>query len=167
MGYTNPRIRSGGALDYVIRVLGIAGTLSAAIVMGLNNQTISLFGVPLKAKYHYTPAFTYFVVANAIVAVYGLISLTFCLCFKAKAPKLCSPKVLFLFDFLMTLLVMSATSAASSVAYIGKKGNSHSGWVAICHQFGKFCDRVVGSLFASFFGTVMFMIFTIMSAGSQ
>lgn len=167
MGYTNSIYRCGGTLDYVVRLLGIAATLSAAVVMGLNNQTISIFGLSLKAKYHYTPAFTFFVIANAIAAVYGLISLTFCLCLKAKAPKVYGPKMLFFFDFLMTLLIMSGFSAASSVAYIGKKGNSHSGWVAICHQFGKFCNHVAGALLASFLGTIMFMIFTIMSAGSQ
>lgn len=167
MAYTNSRYRSGGMLDYLFRLLAIAATLSAAIVMGLNKQTISIFGVSVKAKYHYSPAFTFFVVANGIGALYGLLSLTFCLFCKAKAQKSYGPKVLFLFDFVITALVISGLSAASAIAYVGKKGNSHSGWLAICDQFGKFCDHVTGSLIASLFGTLMFMFFTIMSAGSQ
>lgn len=163
MGYTSSRYGAGG----VVRLLAIAATLSAAIVMGFNEQTISIFGVAVEAKYYYSPAFTFFVVANGVGALYGLLSLTFCFCCKAKASKFHGSKLLFFFDFVMTLLVISGASAATAIAYVGKKGNSHSGWVPICDQFGKFCDHVAGALLASFLGTLMFMIVTIMSAGSQ
>ena len=73
--YTENRSRSGGDdtkringvsrrslffVDFILRLLAIASTFSAAIVMGTNKQMVTLPIVgPLSAKYQYSPAFVY------------------------------------------------------------------------------------------------------------
>ncbi|GLJ46949.1 hypothetical protein SUGI_0990760 [Cryptomeria japonica] len=151
-------------IELVIRVLALGGTLAAAIVVGRDKQTVNVFGVALKAKYTYSAAFVFFVVANAIACVYVFLSLPFAL-LKPKS-HVAIKFVVFFLDLVMVALVMAGASAATAIAYVGHKGNSHTKWSAICNPFDRFCDHIGGALVASFISFILFMLLTIISAVS-
>ncbi|KAH9329349.1 hypothetical protein KI387_001457, partial [Taxus chinensis] len=80
-----------------LRLVAIAATLAAAIVIGTNKQTLHVFGAPLKAKYNYSPAFLFFMVANAIAGGYALLSLPITL-LKPKHMSAATKFVIFFLD---------------------------------------------------------------------
>lgn len=65
---------------------------------------------------------------------------------------------------LMMVLVVSACAAATAIGYVGKYGNSHTGWTPICDHFGKFCHRVTTSVAISYLAVLCLLILTIISA---
>eukprot|EP01018_Ginkgo_biloba_P017216 Gb_12162 [translate_table: standard] len=158
---------SVGIFELLLRLLAVGATLAAAIVMGTNTQTISLLTLQLRAKYSYSAALKFFVVANAIACAYSFLSLpiTALKVLKKHSP-IGTKFVLFLFDLVMVALVMAGASAATAIAYVGHKGNSHTRWAPICDTFDRFCDHVGGALVSSFIAVVIFMILTILSAFS-
>lgn len=56
------------------------------------------------------------------------------------------------------MLLVSSISAALAIAHVGKKGNSHAGWLPICGQVPKYCDQVTGALAAGFVGLITYTI---------
>ncbi|GLJ35170.1 hypothetical protein SUGI_0707940 [Cryptomeria japonica] len=159
--------RAGGLREIFLRLMATLTTLGAAIFMGLDKQTIDVYGVYLYAKYYYMPAFTFFVVANATAALYGLLSLAIYYCSNVKGRLHCIRKWLFFFDFMMTLVITSGVSAAAAIGYIGLEGNNHVGWIEVCKEFEMFCQRGGGALCASAMGLLIFIGLTVVSAGSQ
>ncbi|GMN27973.1 hypothetical protein TIFTF001_001890 [Ficus carica] len=135
----------------LVRFLAFAATLSAAIVMATSHQNASVFAVSFEAKYSQTPAFKYFVIANAIVSVYGFLVLFL-------PSKSLLWRLVVAFDLVFTLLLSSSISAALAIAYVGKKGNSYAGWLPICGQVPKYCDQVKGALVAGFIGVIIYMV---------
>lgn len=63
----------------------------------------------------------------------------------------------------MTLLLDSSISACLAIAQVGKKGNTHAGWLPICGQVPKFCDRVTGSLIAGFAAAILYFLLLLFS----
>lgn len=61
-------------------------------------------------------------------------------------------------------LATSAAAAATSIVYLAHNGNSNSNWLAICNQFGDFCQKVSGAVVASFITVVSFMFLILLSA---
>lgn len=55
-------------------------------------------------------------------------------------------------------LLTSSISAALAIAHVGKKGNSHAGWLPICGQVPKFCDHVTGALVAAFVAAIIYLV---------
>lgn len=164
-------------LDLILRLLAIGATISAAIVMGTNKQTkiipvgLGPGGVPilapLSAKYHYSPAFIFFVVANAVACGYTVLSLIPSVAGKLAARSGAYPNasafLLAVFDLVMVALVSAGASAAAAIGYVGYKGNSHTNWLKICNNFDRFCHHTAGAIVISFVGDIIFMILTIMS----
>ncbi|KAF8411156.1 hypothetical protein HHK36_003699 [Tetracentron sinense] len=134
----------------LIRLLAFGATLSATIVMATSHETTSVFNLSFKVKYTDTPSFKYFVIANAIGSVYGL------LVFFLPAESLLWRLVVAL-DVVFTMLLTSSISAALAIAYVGKKGNSHAGWLPICGQVPDYCDHVTGALVSGFTGVIIYM----------
>lgn len=168
-------------VDLILRLLAIGATISAAIVMGTNKQTGSFpvalgpGGVPilarLSAKYHYSPAFIYFVVVNAVACGYTALSLIPSVAGKLAARSGAYPNtsafLLAVSDLVMVALVSSGASAAAAIAYVGLKGNHHTQWLKICNKFDRFCDHTAGAIVISFVGDLIFMVLTIMSIYSM
>eukprot|EP00253_Pinus_taeda_P016255 PITA_16255 len=119
-------------VDLIFRLLAIGSTFSAAIVMATNKQMVMLPIVgPWPAKYQYSPAFVFFVVANAVACCYTLIS--FILSVTGKfASSTQSAFLLSVSDLVMVALVSAGVSAAAAIAYVGYKGNSHTQWGKLC-----------------------------------
>lgn len=153
------------AWDALLRVVLLAASVVAVVVMVTSNQTkliqVPLPGtpgpvlVPKSAKFHYSPAFIYFVAALSVAGLYSIITglASLSVVWKPSIPAKCL-FFLILTDVLILGIVASATGTAGSVTYVGLKGNSHVNWNKICDTYGKFC-RYVGSsvivgLFASF-----------------
>eukprot|EP01018_Ginkgo_biloba_P033942 Gb_40903 [translate_table: standard] len=87
--------------DCVLRCLGFVLTLSASIIMATNKQTINILGIELAAIYHDTPAFVYFVVANAIGCAYFFTSLLLYILYMSKPGRPRSIRqILFFLDIL-------------------------------------------------------------------
>lgn len=62
------------------------------------------------------------------------------------------------------VLVMAACSAATAIGYVGKNGDTYTGWAPICDHFAKFCDRGGASIVSSFVAFVLFFILSVSSA---
>lgn len=63
----------------------------------------------------------------------------------------------------MTLLLTSSISVALAIADVGKKGNSHAGWLPVCGQVPEFCDHVTGALIAGFSAAVLYLVLLLFS----
>lgn len=64
----------------------------------------------------------------------------------------------------MTVLLMGGLAAALAISYVGKYGNAHTGWTAICDHFGKFCSHGTASIVLGFLGDFVYLFLTIISA---
>ncbi|KAJ4901663.1 CASP-like protein 1B1 [Raphanus sativus] len=155
-----------------LRVLAFLATLSAAIVMGLNKETKTFVvgnvgNTPIKAtftaKFQHTPAFVYFVVANAMVSFHNLLMIALQL-FGGKTEltgfRLLSVAIL---DMLNVTLISAAANAAAFMAEVGKNGNKHARWDKICDRFATYCDHGAGALIAAFTGVVLMLIISAVS----
>lgn len=134
----------------LLRLLAFGATLSAAVVMAKNDEKIVLYSLPFEASYKNSPAFKYFVVANAIGSVYSALALF-------VPPASLVGQSLVALDAVMAMLLTSSMSAAMAIAYVGKKGNLNAGWQPICGEVSKFCDHVMGAIIASIMGVVIYM----------
>ncbi|XP_077251676.1 CASP-like protein 1F1 [Tasmannia lanceolata] len=150
-----------------LRTLAFGATLAATLVMATAKQAINLFGFHVDAKFSYTPAFSFFVGGNAIACAYSLLSLPFIFILNSQGSDPGSYFFVFLLDLIMVVLVMASASSATAIGYVGRYGNSHTGWMAICDQFGMFCDKVMGALVCSFGAIILFFLLTILSAHRQ
>ncbi|KAA8524393.1 hypothetical protein F0562_010816 [Nyssa sinensis] len=140
----------------LLRLLALAATLSAAIVMGTSHEEANFFAISFEAKYSDTPAFKYFVIANVFASVYGFLVLF-------HPPESLLWRLVVALDVVFTMLLTSSLSAALAVAYVGKKGDSQAGWLPICGQVEKYCHQVGGALAAGFIGVVIYMMLLLYS----
>ncbi|PON39284.1 Casparian strip membrane protein [Parasponia andersonii] len=134
----------------LVRLTAFAATLSATIVMATSHEKASFFAVSFEAKYSQTPAFKYFMIANAIVSVYGFLVL-----FLPSESSLW--RLVITLDLVFTMLLGSSISAALAIGYVGKKGNTYAGWLPICGQVPNYCDHVKGAMVAGFIGVIIYM----------
>lgn len=64
----------------------------------------------------------------------------------------------------MTLALASAgDGAATFMSELGRNGNSHARWDKICDKFETYCNRGGAALIASFIGSILLLIITVMS----
>ncbi|KAL3653883.1 hypothetical protein CASFOL_003564 [Castilleja foliolosa] len=165
-----PRIGSQNSKSFfffaqlALRIVVIAFTLAGAIIMVTSQQTVSIFGIALKASYSYSSSFRFNVVANSIVC--GLVVLSMVLVITLNHPKW-NPKnhfYLFLLDMVSLLVLLSGSSAAMAIGYLGRFGQSKTGWMPVCDRVPKFCDKIILSIVSSFVAVICLLVLTIMSA---
>ncbi|KAF8042303.1 hypothetical protein BT93_A0814 [Corymbia citriodora subsp. variegata] len=164
-GYGGSRRKATCGL--VLRLLAMALTLAAAVILGVDKQTKTVpvqvaaglppLNVPVTAKWRYLSAFVYFVVANAIACSYAALSLLLLLANKAGKSRALASAVAIM-DIIMVALLFSSGGAATAVGVIGRQGNSHVQWGKVCNVFDKFCDRVAISIGLSLLGSINFVI---------
>ncbi|KAI9177673.1 hypothetical protein LWI28_017953 [Acer negundo] len=147
-----------------LRILAIATTLAAASVMFTSRQSTFIFGTIFEARYSFSSAFKFFAIANAVASAFSFLSLIYILIMCRQHSNPTHYFFLFLHDLLMMLLVLAGCAAATAVGYIGKYGNSHIGWTAICGQFGKFCNRMTTSVILSYVSVMFLLVLTIANA---
>ncbi|KAG8490942.1 hypothetical protein CXB51_014097 [Gossypium anomalum] len=155
-----------------LRLLAFLAAAAATLVMVLNKQTktfvIATIGttpvnLTLTAKFHHTPAFVFFAIANGLVSIHNLVMIMVDLLgskFDYKGFQL--PMIASL-DMLNLALVSGGANAAAFMAELGKNGNSHARWDKICDKFGAYCDRGAGALIASFLALALMLVISFLS----
>ncbi|TVU20911.1 hypothetical protein EJB05_30514 [Eragrostis curvula] len=155
----------GDACGVTLRAFVLAATLVAAVVMGVDRQTRTIqvtitdtlppLQVPVTAKWSYSSAFVYFVVANAMVCAFSALALAACRRRGAVVAVMVG-------DLVALALLFSAVGAAAEFGILGERGNSHVRWAKVCNVFGRFCERamtaVIVSLIAAFANLVLLML---------
>ncbi|KAJ9168856.1 hypothetical protein P3X46_020339 [Hevea brasiliensis] len=140
----------------VLRLLALAATVVAIVVMVRSHDSAQVLNLTFTAKYNNTPAFKYFVIAEAIASVYTIIVIFL-------SSKSLLGGLIVILDMVITVLLSSSISAALAIAQVGKKGNSHAGWLPICGQVPKFCDQVTIALIAGFVAPVIYFVLLLCS----
>ncbi|WOL08954.1 CASP-like protein 1B1 [Canna indica] len=163
-----PKSKMVAQLLVSLRLAALVGTATAAGVMSLNKETktvtVAVVGTTpilqtFTAKFQHTPAFVYFVIANATASLYNLLVMLLRPHLKTKA----HDTLVYLLDTVMFALVATGAAAAAAMAELGKNGNEHARWNAICDKFGSFCLRGGLALTASFVGALVLMIMNAIS----
>ncbi|GMI72106.1 CASP-like protein 1D1 [Hibiscus trionum] len=157
------------ALDFVLRVLLLAASVSAVVVMATSKQTEMVpvpglppnIRVPFSAEFNDSPAFIYFMAALSLTGLYSIITTLASISVFRKAKSIL---LLFaLFDVVFVGIVASATGAAGGVAYIGLRGNDHVRWNKICNVYDKFCRHIGSSVALSLFAGVLLVFLSMIS----
>ncbi|KAG9451380.1 hypothetical protein H6P81_011345 [Aristolochia fimbriata] len=164
--------RAGGVnrglsiFDFILRLVALIGTLGSAISMGTTDETLPFFTqfIRFKAEYNDLPSFTFFVIANSIVAAYLVLTLPLSIFHIVRSGSRVSRIILILLDAAMLALLTAGASAAAAIVYLAHKGNARANWFAICQQFNSFCERISGSLIGSFGGIVVFILLIFLSS---
>ncbi|KAJ3674486.1 hypothetical protein LUZ60_005102 [Juncus effusus] len=155
-------------LPVILRWTTLAATATAAIIMGLNKQTkttvVAIVGTKpisqtFNAKFQQTPAFVYFVIANAIASLYNIIAVLLRPYLKVKGNNLWVD----ILDLVVMAILATGAAAATSVAELGKNGNLHARWNPICDKFNSFCLQGGMALIASFVGVLLHLLLNILS----
>nr|CAJ86161.1 H0913C04.2 [Oryza sativa] len=108
----------------------------------------------------------FFLVANAIVAGYLVLSLPFSAVLVIRPQTIGLRLLLLVCDMIMAAMLTAAASAAAAIVDLAHNGNLRANWVAICMQFHGFCQRTSGSVVASFLTVVILMFLVILAACS-
>ncbi|KAK3122481.1 hypothetical protein QOZ80_8AG0614240 [Eleusine coracana subsp. coracana] len=169
-------LRSGAAgfrrclslIDFVLRVAAFGPTLAAAISTGTADERLSVFTnfFQFHARFDDFPAFTFFMVANAVAAGYLVLSLPFSAVGILRASAAGVRLFLLVCDMLVTLLLTGAGAAAAAILYVAHWGNIRANWVPICMQFHGFCQRTSGAVVASFLAVLVFLVLILMGAAA-
>ncbi|KAE8720294.1 CASP-like protein 1C3 [Hibiscus syriacus] len=139
-----------------LRLLALGATVSATVAMVTSHDSAEVLNIKFMAKYNTAPSFKFYVIPEAIASGYGLVAL-----FLSR--KSWVDGLIVIMDVLIAMLLTSSISAALAVGEIGKKGNGHAGWLPICDQVPKFCDRVTGSLIAGFAAAIVYLVLNLYS----
>ncbi|XP_057536217.1 CASP-like protein 1E1 [Amaranthus tricolor] len=158
-----------GFSELALRVLALLLTLVAAILLGLDKQTVIVpitispdlpaFMAPVPAKYHYVSAFVYTVVVNASACVIAAMTLIAAIASKDGSRRL----VIMVVDLMMVALLFSSIGATGAIGVIGLKGNSHLRWGKVCNVYAKFCNQVIASVILSLLGATAFLLLIFLS----
>ncbi|OMO65160.1 hypothetical protein COLO4_31477 [Corchorus olitorius] len=143
-------------ITILLRLLALGACISATVVMITSHDSADVLNMKFSAKYTNTPTFKYYVIAEAIAAGYSLIVLFL------SSKSLCW-RLIVILDVVMAMLLTSSISAALAIAQVGKKGNSHAGWLPVCDQVPKFCDHVTGSLVSGFVAAIVYLVLNLYS----
>ncbi|KAA8518535.1 hypothetical protein F0562_016009 [Nyssa sinensis] len=161
------RYKKGIAIfDFILRLCAIAATLAATVSMGTTDQTLPFFTqfFQFQASYDDLPAFQFFVIANAIVTGYLVLSIPFSIVCIVR-PHAVGPRLLLIIcDTVMVTLTTAAAASAAAIVYLAHNGNSSANWNSICQQFTDFCQSVSGAVVGSFVAVVLFLFLVVLSA---
>ncbi|XP_040378915.1 casparian strip membrane protein 1 [Oryza brachyantha] len=155
-------------LDFILRIAAFGPALAAAIASGTSDETLSVFTdfYQFRARFDDFPAFLFFMVANAIVAGYLVLSLPFSAVLVIRPQTIGLRLLLLVCDMIMAALLTAAAAAAAAIVDLAHNGNMRANWVAICMQFHGFCQRTSGSVVASFLTVLILMLLVILGACS-
>lgn len=144
-----------------LRVFILAATLVAAVVMGVDRQTRTIqvtvadtlppLQVPVTAKWSYSTAFVYFVVANVMACAFSAAALAACRSRSAVVPVMIG-------DLVVMALLFSAVGAAAEFGILGERGNSHVRWGKVCDVYGRFCERAMSAVIVSLLGAFVNLV---------
>ncbi|XP_010915913.1 CASP-like protein 1F2 [Elaeis guineensis] len=143
--------RTKWATQVVFRSLATTATFAAGLVIIFDEQTTDIAGFTMHADYKSSPAFRFFMIGNFVAAGYGMLALI--LVSYTGTNWLVS-----FMDLMSMSLVMASAAAATAIGHVGKKGNSHTGWMRVCNYFEKFCNRIEYSIACSYAGFLCLLV---------
>ncbi|XVE79212.1 hypothetical protein DITRI_Ditri14bG0039400 [Diplodiscus trichospermus] len=152
--------------DFLLRLCAIGAAIGAAVTMGTTDQTLPFVTqfFQFQAQYNDIPAFVFFVIATAIITGYLLLSLPFSIICIIR-PYATTPRLLLvIFDTAMMGLTIATASASASIVYLAHNGNPSTNWLAICQQFGDYCQSGSGAVVGSFIAGTILMFIIVLSA---
>ncbi|KAJ9163941.1 hypothetical protein P3X46_023562 [Hevea brasiliensis] len=155
------------AFQFCLRIFAIAATLATAWLTLTNKESTQLGIFVIDARYSYSSAFRFFALANVVVCAFSVLSLMFLFVVARYGSNSSHFFFMFLHDLFMMCLVLAGCAAATAIGFVGKYGNSHSGWMPICDHFARFCHRVTITLILSYLSLVFLLILTITSASNS
>ncbi|KAK4797721.1 hypothetical protein SAY86_030047 [Trapa natans] len=160
--------------DFIFRICAAVAALAAAAAMSNGQETLPFFTqfFQFQAQYNDIPTFInyaipscrFFTVAMAIVGGYLVLSLPFSIVCILR-PRAIGPRFLLLIlDLIAFSLTTAAGAAAADILYLAHKGNSNANWLAICQQFGNFCQNASGAVVGSFIAAALLLIMVVLAA---
>ncbi|KAG5523137.1 hypothetical protein RHGRI_035077 [Rhododendron griersonianum] len=147
-----------------LRLLAAVVSLTAATLAITDKQIITVYGIELEARYSYSSAFKYFASATIIACVFSVMSLIVAIVLDRKCSDSKIYFYMFLHDLVGTAMVISAASAATAIGLVARDGNNYLGWMAICGDFVRFCNKMTVAVVLSYFSFVLYLLLTIISA---
>ncbi|XP_020210371.1 casparian strip membrane protein 1 [Cajanus cajan] len=153
-------------MDFILRLGAIASALGAAATMATSDETLPFFTqfFQFEASYDSFSTFQFFVIAMAFVGGYLVLSLPFSIVTIIR-PHAAGPRLfLIILDTVFMTLATSSGAAAAAIVYMAHNGNQDANWLAICNQFGDFCQQISGAVVASFVAVVLLVLLIVMSA---
>ncbi|KAF2311570.1 hypothetical protein GH714_024913 [Hevea brasiliensis] len=117
------------AAQICLRSFAIAATFAAAWLTLTNKESIHVGIFVVDARYSYSSAFRFFAFANVVVCAFSVLSLMFLFVVCRYGSNPAYFFFMFLNDLMMMCLVLAGCAAATAVGFVGKYGNSHSGWM--------------------------------------
>ncbi|WOH10678.1 hypothetical protein DCAR_0730148 [Daucus carota subsp. sativus] len=151
------------AAQVSLRIMAMAASLAAASIVLSSNQTVVIYGITAHVKYSYSPTYEFLAAANLIACVLSAISVLI-LYIIGKYAKSVNYFFFFLHDLVVMTLLMAACSAATAMGYLGRYGNKHAGWIAICGYLDSYCDRITVSVTLSYIAFLFYFFLAIISA---
>ncbi|KAL8256850.1 hypothetical protein R6Q59_028891 [Mikania micrantha] len=118
-----------------IRIVAGATSIAAAGLLFNSHQSEVLFGTNVDARYTYTPALKYYTIMNVVACACSLLSLLPVFILGRKFSNPANFFLLFLHDLMIAIFLAAGCGAATTIAQVGKHGNSHAGWIPICFRF--------------------------------
>lgn len=154
------------AAQISLRFMAMAATLAASVIVLCSKETVVIYGITADVKYSYSPSYKFFAAANLIACSFSAISLLL-FYIMGKTSKSINYFFFFLHDMVVMTLLMAGCSAATAMGYLGKYGNQHAGWIAICGYFDKYCNRITISVTLSYIAFLFYFSLTIISASKS
>ncbi|XP_010925917.1 CASP-like protein 1F2 [Elaeis guineensis] len=143
--------RNEWATQVVFRSFATMATFAAALVIIFDEQTTDIAGFAMHASYKSSPTYRFFMIGNFVATGYEMLALI--------VVSYTGTHFLVNFMDLMAMsLVMASAAAATAIGHVGKKGNSHTGWMPVCNYFEKFCNRVEYSVACSYVGFLCLLV---------
>ncbi|XP_022142567.1 CASP-like protein 1B2 [Momordica charantia] len=155
-----------------VRLVASFATASATLVMALNKETKSVvvatigtapLTATVAARFHHTPAFVFFVIANGMATLHNWIMIAL----DIFGPNLhfhgFRLPIIAILDMATVALASAGDGAATFMAALGKNGNKHARWNKICDKFSTYCDHGAGALIASFVGLCLLLLIDVIS----
>ncbi|XP_072993388.1 CASP-like protein 2C1 [Typha latifolia] len=155
--------------ESLLRGLSLVLAAIAALLMGLNQQTKTVFFEPKKATVNDIEAFRVFTGVLAIAAGYHLLQLSKCLAFQflTESPCWCNKLVAwlcFLIDQVITYAAFVAAMAALQASTTALFGIGHLQWAKLCNIYTRFCVQVGASLVCALAATLTMAAVSAISA---
>ncbi|CAM8968760.1 unnamed protein product [Rhodiola kirilowii] len=153
-------------LDFIVRLCGLVTSIAAAASMATAEQDLPFFSqfLQFQASYDDFTTFSFFVIANAIVCGYLVLSLPFSIVAIIRPHAEGVRLLLLILDMVMLTFATAAASASADMVYLAHNGNPNTNWIQICSQYGDFCRQVSGATVACFISVALFMALMSMSA---
>lgn len=153
-----------------LRILAILFTLTAISLIVTDKQSVTVFGLQLKARYYYSSAYRFLVGADAVVCCCSALSLAFLYLLRISENKTDSHALLrkyfflFIYDMVMLVLVMGGCAAATAIGHVGRHGEEHMGWQKVCDEVTDFCNKILFGIILSYLAFFSYFSLCLISA---